>query len=160
VNTFISFVFPMVVISVLNTIIANQLMVMFKQAAQENQVLAASFSIVFLLFGSISAFSWLCVALVQCKIITDIRFKERVKLCQCAVVIAFVVCWLPYHIRRLMFCYVPSSHWTDFLYNFYHYFYMLTNVLFYVSSAINPILYNLVSANFRQIFLSTLTLVC
>ncbi|NWI15714.1 NTR1 protein, partial [Crypturellus soui] len=37
-NTFISFVFPMVVISVLNTIIANQLMVMFKQAAQENQV--------------------------------------------------------------------------------------------------------------------------
>ncbi|NXP33912.1 NTR1 protein, partial [Leiothrix lutea] len=77
-----------------------------------------------------------------------------------AVVIAFVVCWLPYHIRRLMFCYVPSSHWTDFLYNFYHYFYMLTNVLFYVSSAINPILYNLVSANFRQIFLSTLTILC
>ena len=38
VNTFVSFVFPMVVISVLNTIIANQLMVMFKQAAQENQV--------------------------------------------------------------------------------------------------------------------------
>lgn len=30
-----------------------------------------------------------------------------------AVVIAFVVCWLPYHIRRLMFCYVPSSHWTE-----------------------------------------------
>ncbi|KAF2978348.1 hypothetical protein EK904_004380 [Melospiza melodia maxima] len=47
-----------------------------------------------------------------------------------------------------------------FLYNFYHYFYMLTNVLFYVSSAINPILYNLVSANFRQIFLSTLTILC
>lgn len=38
VNTFISFVFPMVVISVLNTIIANQLLVMFRQAAQENQV--------------------------------------------------------------------------------------------------------------------------
>lgn len=49
---------------------------------------------------------------------------------------------------------------SSFLFNFYHYFYMLTNVLFYVSSAINPILYNLVSANFRQIFLSTLTLVC
>lgn len=49
---------------------------------------------------------------------------------------------------------------SSFLYNFYHYFYMLTNVLFYVSSAINPILYNLVSANFRQIFLSTLTILC
>lgn len=47
-----------------------------------------------------------------------------------------------------------------FLYDFYHYFYMLTNILFYVSSAINPVLYNLVSANFRQIFLSTLMCVC
>nr|BDP38646.1 fluorescent sensor for neurotensin [synthetic construct] len=70
------------------------------------------------------------------------------------VVIAFVVCWLPYHARRLMFCYV--SDWSNELYDFYHYFYMLTNVLFYVSSAINPILYNLVSATYRQIFFSTL----
>ncbi|KFO53287.1 Neurotensin receptor type 1, partial [Corvus brachyrhynchos] len=155
VNTFISFVFPMVVISVLNTIIANQLLVMFKQAAQENQVLIQNrCNSVFLLFGSNCVFSWLCLTLVMYKIMRVIRIKE------CAVVIAFVVCWLPYHIRRLMFCYVPSSHWTDFLYNFYHYFYMLTNVLFYVSSAINPILYNLVSANFRQIFLSTLTILC
>ncbi|KAK7884717.1 hypothetical protein WMY93_027840 [Mugilogobius chulae] len=37
---------------------------------------------------------------------------------------------------------------------------MLTNVLFYVSSAINPILYNLVSATYRQIFVSTLRYVC
>lgn len=47
-----------------------------------------------------------------------------------------------------------------FLYDFYHYFYMLTNALFYISSAINPVLYNLVSANFRQIFLSTLACLC
>ncbi|XDV45737.1 hypothetical protein PO909_013783, partial [Leuciscus waleckii] len=71
-----------------------------------------------------------------------------------AVVIAFVVCWLPYHARRLMYCYV--TEWTPALFDFYHYFYMVTNVLFYVSSAINPILYNLVSANYRQIFFSTL----
>ncbi|MEQ2206294.1 hypothetical protein XENOCAPTIV_027220, partial [Xenoophorus captivus] len=42
------------------------------------------------------------------------------------------------------------------LYDFYHYFYMLTNVLFYVSSAINPILYNLVSATHRQVFFGML----
>ncbi|CAH6776659.1 Ntsr1 [Phodopus roborovskii] len=47
-----------------------------------------------------------------------------------------------------------------FLFDFYHYFYMLTNALFYISSAINPILYNLVSANFRQVFLSTLACLC
>lgn len=46
------------------------------------------------------------------------------------------------------------------MYDFYHYFYMLTNVLFYVSSAINPILYNLVSATYRQIFFSTLRYFC
>ncbi|KFW75512.1 Neurotensin receptor type 1, partial [Manacus vitellinus] len=161
VNTFISFVFPMVVISVLNTVIANQLIVMFKQAAQENQVFIRNIhNIIVLLFGSISVFSWLFLTLIIYKIMRVIGIRVRMRVVMCAVVIAFVVCWLPYHIRRLMFCYVPSSHWTDFLYNFYHYFYMLTNVLFYVSSAINPILYNLVSANFRQIFLSTLTLVC
>ncbi|KAI4877236.1 hypothetical protein NFI96_001374 [Prochilodus magdalenae] len=75
-----------------------------------------------------------------------------------AVVIAFVVCWLPYHARRLMYCYVTD--WTNTLYDFYHYFYMVTNVLFYVSSAINPVLYNLVSANYRQIFFSTLSYFC
>ena len=36
-----------------------------------------------------------------------------------------------------------------FLYDFYHYFYMLTNALFYVSSTINPILYNLISKKYR-----------
>ncbi|KGL74246.1 Neurotensin receptor type 1, partial [Tinamus guttatus] len=172
-NTFISFVFPMVVISVLNTIIANQLMVMFKQAAQENQVctiggqqtmlsifIQSLHITIFLLSPTGYVFSWLCLTFVVYKIIREMRIKERVSPVACAVVIAFVVCWLPYHIRRLMFCYVPSKHWTDFLFNFYHYFYMLTNVLFYVSSAINPILYNLVSANFRQIFISTLTLLC
>lgn len=37
---------------------------------------------------------------------------------------------------------------------------MLTNILFYVSSAINPVLYNLVSTNFRQIFFSTFISIC
>ncbi|XP_015271093.1 PREDICTED: neurotensin receptor type 1 [Gekko japonicus] len=145
VNAFISFVFPMVVISVLNTIIANQLIVMFKQAAQENQV---------------------CTIGGQQTMLSMSMEPGRVQALKhgvCvlrAVVIAFVVCWLPYHVRRLMYCYVPEDQWTDFLFDFYHYFYMLTNILFYVSSAINPVLYNLVSANFRQIFLSTLMFVC
>uniref|UniRef100_A0AAV2M1L1 G-protein coupled receptors family 1 profile domain-containing protein n=1 Tax=Knipowitschia caucasica TaxID=637954 RepID=A0AAV2M1L1_KNICA len=76
------------------------------------------------------------------------------------VVIAFVVCWLPYHARRLMFCYVNITDWSHALTDFYHYFYMVTNVLFYVSSAINPLLYNLVSATYRQSFISTLRHMC
>nr|XP_033770303.1 neurotensin receptor type 1 [Geotrypetes seraphini] len=145
VNAFLSFVFPMVLISVLNTVIANQLMIMFKQAHQESQAC------------SIGGQQTMLSMSVEPSRVQSLKHGVRVLR---AVVIAFVVCWLPYHIRRLMYCYVPEQEWTDFLYDFYHYFYMLTNVLFYVSSTINPILYNLVSANFRQIFISTLGFLC
>ncbi|KAM3922373.1 neurotensin receptor type 1 [Leptodactylus fuscus] len=145
VNAFLSFIFPMVVISVLNTIIANQLIIMVKQAHQENQVCTIG--------GQQTVLSMS----MEPSRIQSLNHGVRVLR---VVVIAFVVCWLPYHVRRLMFCYVPEELWTDELHDFYHYFYMLTNVLFYVSSTINPILYNLVSANFRQIFVSTLSFLC
>ncbi|XP_030051011.1 neurotensin receptor type 2, partial [Microcaecilia unicolor] len=77
-----------------------------------------------------------------------------------AIVIAYVVCWLPYHARRLMFCYVPDADWTDSLFTFYHYFYMLTNTLFYISSAVNPVLYNVVSSTFRKLFFEALSSLC
>ncbi|KAM8945347.1 neurotensin receptor type 1 [Pelodytes ibericus] len=145
VNAFLSFVFPMVVISVLNTIIANQLIIMVKQAHQENQVC------------TIGGQQTVLNMSMEPSRIQSLKHGVRVLR---VVVIAFVVCWLPYHVRRLMFCYVPSELWTDELNDFYHYFYMMTNVLFYVSSTVNPILYNLVSANFRQIFVSTLSFLC
>lgn len=77
-----------------------------------------------------------------------------------AIVIAYIVCWLPYHARRLMFCYIPDDDWSGSLYTFYHYFYMLTNTLFYISSAVNPVLYNVVSSSFRKLFLETLSPSC
>nr|7UL2_R Chain R, Neurotensin receptor 1 [Homo sapiens] len=126
VNTFMSFIFPMVVISVLYTLMILRL------------------KSVRLLSGSRE----------------KDRNLRRITRLVLAVVIAFVVCWLPYHVRRLMFCYISDEQWTPFLYDFYHYFYMVTNALFYVSSTINPILYNLVSANFRHIFLATLACLC
>ncbi|XP_054433474.1 neurotensin receptor type 1 [Pteronotus mesoamericanus] len=145
VNAFTSFVFPMVVISILNTIIANKLTVMVRQAAQQGQVCAAG--------DKPASFSMA----VEPSRIQALRHGVRVLR---AVVVAFVVCWLPYHVRRLMFCYISEEQWTPFLYDFYHYFYMLTNALFYVSSAVNPVLYNLVSASFRQTFLATLACLC
>ncbi|KAI4547349.1 hypothetical protein MG293_003904 [Ovis ammon polii] len=77
-----------------------------------------------------------------------------------AIVAVYVVCWMPYHIRRLMYCYVPDERWTDKLYDFYHYFYMVTNTLFYVSSAVTPVLYNAVSSSFRKLFLEALGSLC
>ncbi|XP_051915473.1 neurotensin receptor type 1 isoform X2 [Hippocampus zosterae] len=142
VNAFLSFVVPMVAISALNGVIANHLLRMFHEAEQDNRVCIVGGNPTML---NVS---------VEPNRAQSLRHGVLVLR---AVVIAFVVCWLPYHARRLMFCYV--SDWSD-LYDFYHYFYMLTNVLFYVSSAINPVLYNLVSAPFRQIFFSTLRHLC
>ncbi|XP_036683244.1 neurotensin receptor type 1 [Balaenoptera musculus] len=145
INTFMSFVFPMVVISVLNTVIANKLTVMVRQAAEQGQVCTVG--------DQHSSFSMS----IEPGRVQALRHGVRVLR---AVVIAFVACWLPYHVRRLMFCYISDEQWTPFLYDFYHYFYMLTNALFYVSSTVNPVLYNLVSANFRQTFLATLACLC
>ncbi|XP_020488016.1 neurotensin receptor type 1 [Labrus bergylta] len=143
VNAFLSFLIPMVAISALNGVIANQLLWMFREAEQENRVCIVA--------GNPTVLN----VTVEPNRAQSLRHGVLVLR---AVVIAFVVCWLPYHTRRLMFCYI--SDWSDQLYDFYHYFYMVTNILFYVSSAINPILYNLVSANYRQIFFSMLRHVC
>ncbi|KAL2104038.1 hypothetical protein ACEWY4_000906 [Coilia grayii] len=129
----------MTLISVLNGVIASQLLRMFQEAAQDNRVCIAG--------GNSTTLS----VAVEPNRTQSLRHGVMVLR---AVVIAFVVCWLPYHARRLMFCYV--TEWTDALNDFYHYFYMVTNALFYMSSAVNPVLYNLVSANYRQIFFSTL----
>ncbi|XP_061907891.1 neurotensin receptor type 1-like [Entelurus aequoreus] len=143
INAFLSFVLPMVVISVLNGVIANQLLRMFREAEQDNRIC---------IVGGNPTMLNVSVEPNRAQSLRHGVLVLRV------VVIAFVVCWLPYHARRLMFCYVTD--WSDNLYDFYHYFYMLTNVLFYVSSAINPVLYNLVSAPFRQVFFSTLRYLC
>nr|XP_032808698.1 neurotensin receptor type 1-like [Petromyzon marinus] len=166
VNVFLAFVFPMLAISALNSAIVRQLMRLVDKPAPEPEI------------GQEQG----CVArsrggqgggLQACRHTTALNLGRRlcpngrveaarvhalrnsVKVLR-AIVIAFVVCWLPYHSRRLMFCYVPDSAWHPAVFNFYHYFYMLTNTLYYVSSAINPVLYNLVSAGFRHTFAATL----
>ncbi|XP_033943792.1 LOW QUALITY PROTEIN: neurotensin receptor type 1-like [Pseudochaenichthys georgianus] len=144
VNAFLSFVIPMVVISTLNGVIANQLLRMFREAEQENRVC---------IVGGNPTMLNVTVEPNRAQ-----SLRHGVLVLRNGWYIAFVVCWLPYHARRMMFCYI--SEWSDDLYDFYHYFYMLTNILFYVSSAVNPILYNLVSATYRQIFFSTLRYFC
>ncbi|XP_031758036.1 neurotensin receptor type 1-like [Xenopus tropicalis] len=121
----------MVVISVLNTIIANQLIIMVKQAHQENQVCTIG--------GQQTVLSMS----IEPSRIQSLKHGVRVLR---VVVIAFVVCWLPYHVRRLMFCYVPEEMWSDELNDFFlPYLLHVDHVLFYVSSTVNPSL-NLVSA--------------
>ncbi|KAF7199362.1 neurotensin receptor type 1-like, partial [Nothobranchius furzeri] len=96
VNAFLSFMVPMVAISVLNGVIANQLLHMFREAEQDNRIC---------LTGGNSTMLNIMVESNRTQSLRHGVLVLRV------VVIAFVVCLLPYHARRLMFCYI--SDWSD-----------------------------------------------
>lgn len=75
-----------------------------------------------------------------------------------AVVIAFFVCWAPFHIQRLLATHGTNSEdhmssnskLVEFFYTLTTY---ISGVLYYVSTSINPILYNIMSNKFRVAFM-------
>ncbi|XP_060945885.1 growth hormone secretagogue receptor type 1-like [Limanda limanda] len=62
------------------------------------------------------------------------------------IVLAFVLCWLPFHVGRTIFSLSLSTG----IYYLSQYFNLVSSVLFYLSAAINPLLYNLMSARYRH----------
>lgn len=66
------------------------------------------------------------------------------------VVAVFGDCWAPFHIERLMWSFV--SKWTDLMHNIYEYVHIVSWVVFYLSSAVNPIIYSLHSTHFTECF--------
>ncbi|XP_047538716.1 neuropeptides capa receptor-like [Vanessa atalanta] len=70
-----------------------------------------------------------------------------------AVVIAFFVCWAPFHFQRLFFIYGTGIH-------HYHtineYLFLAAGVFYYISATVNPILYNIMSHRYRIAFKETL----
>ncbi|KAM9744872.1 growth hormone secretagogue receptor type 1 [Menidia menidia] len=68
------------------------------------------------------------------------------------IVLAFVLCWLPFHVGRTIFSLSlgtePDTN-MYFLYYLSQYFNLVSSVLFYLSAAVNPLLYNLMSARYR-----------
>ncbi|XP_028969157.1 neuromedin-U receptor 2 [Galendromus occidentalis] len=70
-----------------------------------------------------------------------------------AVVIAFFVCWAPYHSQRLLFLYVSlHGHWTNTLRDVNQKLFLLAGCFYYMNSTINPILYSIMSNRFRVAF--------
>lgn len=63
-----------------------------------------------------------------------------------AVVFAFFLCWAPFHAQRLVAFYF-NDH--PFIYAIMTY---ISGVLYYLSTCINPLLYNLMSNKFREAF--------
>ncbi|XP_043853353.1 motilin receptor [Dromiciops gliroides] len=61
------------------------------------------------------------------------------------VVLAFIVCWLPFHVGRIIYINTEDSRTMHFS----QYFNIVALQLFYLSASINPVLYNLISKKYR-----------
>ncbi|XP_027746598.1 motilin receptor [Empidonax traillii] len=61
------------------------------------------------------------------------------------VFLAFVICWLPFHIGRIIF--INTRDMRTMLFS--QYFNIFALQLFYLSASINPVLYNLMSKKYR-----------
>ncbi|KAL5010739.1 hypothetical protein ScPMuIL_013044 [Solemya velum] len=71
-----------------------------------------------------------------------------------AVVVAFFACWAPFHSQRLMTIYIKD--WTEELLKIQTYLFYISGTLYFVSSTVNPILYNVMSRKYRRAFKRTL----
>ncbi|XP_047470022.1 neuromedin-U receptor 2-like isoform X1 [Penaeus chinensis] len=70
-----------------------------------------------------------------------------------AVVVVFFLCWAPFHAQRLMFVIVTSyGEWTPHLRTVNANLYYFTGLCYYLNSAVNPVLYSIMSVRFRIAF--------
>lgn len=73
-----------------------------------------------------------------------------------AVAVAFFLCWAPFHAQRLMAVYgVSLINVCRCAESFNDYFRILdytSGVLYFLSTCINPLLYNIMSHKFREAF--------
>lgn len=65
-------------------------------------------------------------------------------------VVVFAICWAPFHIDRVMWSYIDN--WSEQNLHAFELVHLTSGVLFYLSSAVNPILYSLMSSRFRGLF--------
>ncbi|CAD1469932.1 unnamed protein product, partial [Heterotrigona itama] len=72
-----------------------------------------------------------------------------------AVVVAFFICWAPFHAQRLLAVYAQSARNAkpeDALVIVYTILTYMSGVFYYLSTTVNPLLYNIMSNKFREAF--------
>lgn len=73
-----------------------------------------------------------------------------------AVVVAFFICWAPFHVQRLYTIYATFPKPDEKTHSLYLQIYALvtyiSGVLYYISATTNPILYSIMSVKFREAF--------
>lgn len=63
--------------------------------------------------------------------------------------IGFFICWAPFHAQRLLYIYGQDSPYYSEINEWMFY---ITGILYYFSSTLNPILYNVMSNRYRTAF--------
>ncbi|CAK1540451.1 unnamed protein product [Leptosia nina] len=78
-----------------------------------------------------------------------------------AVALSFFLCWAPFHVQRILAIYGKNlEHPSATFYLVYIVLTYLSGVLYFLSTAINPFLYNIMSNKFRNAFKMTLSVWC
>ncbi|XP_015336509.2 neuromedin-U receptor 1 [Marmota marmota marmota] len=85
------------------------------------------------------------------------RGRRQVTKMLYVLVVVFGICWAPFHADRLMWSLV--SHWTEGLLLAFQCVHLVSGVFFYLGSAVNPVLYSLMSTRFQETFREALGLV-
>ncbi|KAL4608180.1 neuromedin-U receptor 1-like [Arapaima gigas] len=78
-----------------------------------------------------------------------VRHRQVTKML-CVLVVVFGICWAPFHTDRLMWSFIEE--WTESQKQMFECVHIVSGVFFYLSSVVNPILYNLMSTRFREMF--------
>ncbi|XP_051171605.1 pyrokinin-1 receptor-like [Leptopilina boulardi] len=78
-----------------------------------------------------------------------------------AVVVAFFICWAPFHAQRLIAVYgTEAKNPHPILITVYTTLTYMSGIFYYLSTTINPLLYNIMSNKFREAFKSMLAKHC
>ncbi|ETN67011.1 hypothetical protein AND_001185 [Anopheles darlingi] len=76
-----------------------------------------------------------------------------------AVVAMFFICWAPFHAQRLMAVYSTNTN-SIYFYKVYTILNFISGILYFLSTCINPLLYNIMSHKFRDASRHTLKVTC
>ncbi|XP_008940072.1 PREDICTED: G-protein coupled receptor 39-like [Merops nubicus] len=72
------------------------------------------------------------------------------------IVATLAICWMPNQVRRIMAAAKPKQDWTVPYFRAYITLLPIADIFFYLSSVVNPLLYNISSRQFRSVFLQVL----
>ncbi|XP_003226192.1 G-protein coupled receptor 39 [Anolis carolinensis] len=72
------------------------------------------------------------------------------------IVATLAICWLPNQVLRIMAAARPKQDWTVSYFRVYITLLPIADTFFYLSSVVNPLLYNISSKQFRAVFLQVL----